>query len=110
MNLSEGKKLIKKKEFGTALKFLLKFEKKNTSDIRIYFYLGLVNFELNNFVITLTGVCIIAYNYLKLEGAIDDWQKRRPDTIAYREKFKGFMEAFQSNLGGQRTMDLGGQI
>ena len=49
MNLSEGKKLIKKKEFGTALKFLLKFEKKNTSDIQIYFYLGLVNFELNNF-------------------------------------------------------------
>ena len=28
MNLSEGQKLIKKKEFGTALKFLLKLEKK----------------------------------------------------------------------------------
>ena len=49
MNLSEGQKLIKKKEFGTALKFLLKFEKNNTNDNRIYFYLGLVNFELNNF-------------------------------------------------------------
>ena len=49
MNLSQCQNLIKRKEFGAALKYLLKFEKNNTSDIQVLFYLGLVYFELNKF-------------------------------------------------------------
>ncbi len=49
MNLSEVQNLIKRKEFGTALRFLMKYMKKKTGDIRISFYLGLVYFELNKF-------------------------------------------------------------
>ena len=40
MNLSQCQNLIKRKEFGAALKYLLKFEKNNTSDIQVLFYLN----------------------------------------------------------------------
>ena len=48
MNFLIGQKLIKQKEFGKALKIFLEIQKTNT-DKRIDFYLGLINFELNDF-------------------------------------------------------------
>ena len=48
MNFLIGQKLIKQKEFGKALKVFQELQKTNT-DIRIDFYLGLINFELNAF-------------------------------------------------------------
>ena len=48
MDFSIGQRLIKQKEFGKALKIFQKLEKQNI-DKRIDFYLGLINFELNNF-------------------------------------------------------------
>ncbi len=48
MDLINAKKFIKQKQFGKALKIFLKLEKK-TKDTSIYFYLGLLNFELNNY-------------------------------------------------------------
>ena len=49
MNLVEGQRFLKEKKFDKALNIFLNLEKKNNSDIRIFFYLGLVYFELNNF-------------------------------------------------------------
>ncbi len=46
MNFSTGQKLIAQKEFGKALNVFLNLKDKN--DI-IYFYLGLIYFELNDF-------------------------------------------------------------
>ena len=48
MNFLIGQKLVKQKEFGKALKVFKELQRKHT-DKRIYFYLGLINFELNNF-------------------------------------------------------------
>lgn len=48
MNFQLGQTLIKRKEFGKALKIFLDL-KKNSSDIKILFYLGKIYFELNNF-------------------------------------------------------------
>ena len=49
MNLIDVQKFLKEKKFEKALDTLLNFEKSNYVDIRIFFYLGLVYFELNNF-------------------------------------------------------------
>ena len=49
MNLSEGKNLIKQKKFSEALVVFLNLKKQKNFDYKIYFYLGLANFELNNF-------------------------------------------------------------
>ena len=49
MNFLIGQKLIKQKEFGKALSIFLSLEKNNSQDIRIYFYLGIIYFELNKF-------------------------------------------------------------
>ena len=49
MNLLKGQKFLKRKEFGKALEIFQKIEKKNIKDKRIFFYLGLVCFELNKY-------------------------------------------------------------
>ena len=46
MNFSIGQKLVAQKEFGKALNVFLNLNDKNDF---IYFYLGLIYFELNNF-------------------------------------------------------------
>ena len=49
MNFLEGKNLIKQKEFGKALKFFLNLETDNIKNHKIFFFLGLIYFELNEF-------------------------------------------------------------
>ena len=49
MNISEGQKLIKSKEYAKALTYFLDFKKKNINNTAIYFYLGLIYFEFNKF-------------------------------------------------------------
>tara|TARA_B110000003_G_scaffold276501_1_gene323347 strand:- start:4262 stop:5629 length:1368 start_codon:yes stop_codon:yes gene_type:complete len=49
MNFTLGQKFVKQKEFGKALKIFLRLEKNNEIDFKIYFYLGMINFELNNY-------------------------------------------------------------
>ena len=49
MNILEGQKLIKLKEFAKALTFFLDLKNKNTNSTIIYFYLGLIYFEFNKF-------------------------------------------------------------
>tara|TARA_B100000787_G_scaffold169541_1_gene161042 strand:- start:133 stop:1503 length:1371 start_codon:yes stop_codon:yes gene_type:complete len=49
MNFIIGQKLVKKKEFGKALNIFLSLLSNNDKDKRVYFYLGLINYELNNF-------------------------------------------------------------
>ena len=49
MNLLKGQKFLKKKEFGKALEIFKKLEKKDLKDKTIFFYLGLVHFELNKY-------------------------------------------------------------
>ena len=49
MNLLDGQKFVKQKEFGKALKIFLKLENKNTKNINIFFYLGLIYYELNKY-------------------------------------------------------------
>ena len=49
MNLNDGKNLIRQKKFSKALGFFLNLKKQKSFDYKVYFYLGLVNFELNNF-------------------------------------------------------------
>ena len=48
MDILIGEKLIKQKEFGKALNIFTKLEKKNIKDKRVFFYLGIIYFELNN--------------------------------------------------------------
>ena len=56
-----GKNYIKNKEFGKALTFFLNLEKSGKKNSSIFFYLGLVYFELNKF-----DQSILYYNkYLK---------------------------------------------
>ena len=49
MNISEGQKLIKSKEYAKALTYFLDLKKKNINNTIIYFYLGLIYFEFNKF-------------------------------------------------------------
>ena len=49
MNLVQAQKFIEKKDFGKALDILLVIEKKNSNDDRVFFYLGLTYFEINNY-------------------------------------------------------------
>ena len=49
MNFLEGQNYIKKKEFGKALNFFLKLEKEKIQDDKIFFYLGVIYFEINEF-------------------------------------------------------------
>ena len=48
MNISEGQKLIKSKEYAKALNYFLDLKKKK-NNTTIYFYLGLIYFEFNKF-------------------------------------------------------------
>ena len=48
-NLIEGKKLIKQKKFSKALEVLINFKHQKNFDYKVFFYLGLTYFELNNF-------------------------------------------------------------
>ena len=47
MELDIGKKLIKEKKFSKALSFFLNQLEKGNKTIRLYFFLGLTYFELN---------------------------------------------------------------
>ncbi len=49
MNISEGQKLIKNKDYKKALNFFLNIKKKEVKNTNIFFYLGLIYFELNKF-------------------------------------------------------------
>ncbi len=49
INLIDGQRLLKEKKFDKSLKIFLYLEKKNCSDPRIFFYLGLIYFDLNQF-------------------------------------------------------------
>ncbi len=49
MNILEGQNYIKNKEFGKALAFFLKLQKIDLNNVIIFFYLGLIHFELNKF-------------------------------------------------------------
>ena len=49
MNISEGQKLIKNKEYAKALTYFLNLKKKNIKNTNINFYLGLIYFEFNKF-------------------------------------------------------------
>ena len=63
MNILEGQKLIKSKQYAKALTYFLDFKKKNINNTIIYFYLGLIYFEFNKF-----GKSIFYYNkFLKKE-------------------------------------------
>ena len=49
MSLIDGQRFIKEKKFNKALDIFVNLEKNNHPDYRIFFYLGLVCFELNYF-------------------------------------------------------------
>ena len=49
MNISEGQKLIKFKEYAKALTYFLDLKKNNINSSIIYFYLGLIYYEFNKF-------------------------------------------------------------
>ena len=49
MNFLEGQKLVKQKEYGKALNIFLNLQKDGISNKNIYFYLGLIYSELNDF-------------------------------------------------------------
>ena len=49
MNFLAGQKLVKQKEFGKALDIFLNLKQSTTKDIRVFFYLGIIYFELNEF-------------------------------------------------------------
>ncbi len=49
MNILDGQKLIKNKDYIKALDLFLKLEKKEVNNDSIFFYLGLIYFELNKF-------------------------------------------------------------
>jgi tetratricopeptide (TPR) repeat protein len=68
MNFLTGQKLVKQKQFGKALSFFLNLEKNENQDNRIYFYLGMIYFELNNF-----DKSIFYYN---------KFLKKEPDSIS----------------------------
>ena len=49
MNFLEGQKLVKQKEYGKALNIFLNLQKDGIKNKNIYFYLGLIYSELNDF-------------------------------------------------------------
>ena len=49
MNFLEGQKLVKQKEYGKALNIFLNLQKSGIKNNTIYFYLGLIYSELNDF-------------------------------------------------------------
>ena len=49
MNFLEGQKLVKQKEYGKALNIFLSLQKSGIKNNTIYFYLGLIYSELNDF-------------------------------------------------------------
>ena len=49
MNFLEAQKFIKQKEYGKALDVFLKLQKNGIKNNTIYFYLGLIYSELNDF-------------------------------------------------------------
>ena len=49
MNFLEGQKLVKQKEYGKALNIFLNLQKGGIKNNAIYFYLGLIYSELNDF-------------------------------------------------------------
>ena len=49
MDILEGQKLVKNKEYAKALDFFLNLRKKNIKNTIINFYLGLIYFEFNKF-------------------------------------------------------------
>ena len=49
MNLNAGKTFIKQKKFSKALDVFLNLENQKNFDNKVFFYLGLAYFELNNF-------------------------------------------------------------
>ena len=49
MNFLEGQILVKQKEYGRALNIFLNLQKSGIKNKNIYFYLGLIYSELNNF-------------------------------------------------------------
>lgn len=49
MNFLEGQKLVKQKEYGKALNIFLNLQKEGVKNKTIYFYLGLIYSELNDF-------------------------------------------------------------
>ena len=49
MNISQGINHIKQKKFVTALNFFLELEKKYKQDLNIFFYLGVIFYELGDF-------------------------------------------------------------
>ena len=57
MSLIEAQKFIEKKDFGKALDIFLEIEKKDPNNEKVFFYLGLIYFELNNY-----KDCIFYYN------------------------------------------------
>ena len=63
MNFLEGQKFVKQKEYGKALSIFLKLQKNEKKNKNIYFYLGLIYSELNDF-----KKSILNYNkYLKTD-------------------------------------------
>ena len=49
MNFINGQRFLKEKKFNKALDVFVNLEKNNYFDDRIYFYLGIIYFELNHF-------------------------------------------------------------
>ena len=49
MNFLEAQKFIKQKEYGKALDIFLKLQKNGIKNNTVYFYLGLIYSELNDF-------------------------------------------------------------
>ena len=63
MNFLEGQKLVKQKEYGKALGVFLNLQKNGIKNETIYFYLGLIYSELNDF-----NKSILNYTeYLKID-------------------------------------------
>ena len=78
MNILEGQKLIKNKEYAKALTFFLNLKKKNIKNKSIYFYLGLIYFEFNKF-----NKSIFYYNkYLKKKSLIFSILNTTPDSFS----------------------------
>ena len=67
MSLIEAQKFIEKKDFGKALDISLEIEKKEPNNEKVFFYLGIIYFELNNY-----KKCIFYY---------DKFLKKTPDSI-----------------------------
>ena len=68
MSLIEALKFIEKKDFGKALDIFLEIEKKDPNNDKVFFYLGLIYFELNNY-----KKCIFYY---------DKFLKKTPNSIS----------------------------